>query len=217
VTLPTGSIRAIAFDWGGVFTVGTFDGRAVTALARLFACDETTVAARYYPLMEHFEVGAFDLPGFARRIQDELGVDVDEAALQAAFLGAPQERAAMYDVLAGIPESYTVGMLSNNVATLCDGVRSDPRMARIAPERFVFSNEIGRRKPDPAAFAALSEALGVEPAATVFVDDNEANIDACRALGFQGLLLDSAPAFARRWREMVRDLTHLVDGPAWAE
>jgi putative membrane protein len=27
--------RAIAFDWGGVFTVGTFDGRAIARLARL--------------------------------------------------------------------------------------------------------------------------------------------------------------------------------------
>jgi HAD superfamily hydrolase (TIGR01509 family) len=207
------SVRAIAFDWGGVFTEGTFDGRAVAALADLFGVDEATVAAHYYPLMESFEVGAFGLKEFARRLQDAVAVQVDDHALQTTFLGAARERAAMYDLLAGIPDTLRVAMLSNNVPELCDGVRSDARMARI--ERFVFSNEIGVRKPDPAAFAALAEALGVPPQATVFIDDNPANVAACTSLGFRGLLLDSASGFARRWRSTVPELGHLVDGAAW--
>ena len=209
-----GRIDAIAFDWGGVFTEGTFDGRAVVALADLVGLAETTVAESYYPLMKDFEVGAFDLGEFTRRLQAELASDVDPAELQATFLGAARERPAMYAVLAGIPATYTVGMLSNNVPTLCDRVRSDPRMARV--ERFVFSNEIGVRKPDSAAFAALSEALGVAPEATLFIDDNADNIAACRALGFEGLLLDSAAGFARAWRAILPELGELVDGPDWA-
>ena len=208
-----GRIEAIAFDWGGVFTEGTFDGRAVVALADRMGLAESTVSASYYPLMEEFEVGAFDLGAFAQRLQAELATDVDPAELQATFVNAARERPAMYDVLAGIPAAYTVGMLSNNVPTLCDRVRSDPRMARV--EHFVFSNEIGVRKPDPAAFAALREALAVAPEATLFIDDNALNIAACRALGFKGLLLDSAEGFARTWRALLPELGDLVDGPDW--
>jgi putative hydrolase of the HAD superfamily len=208
-----GPIEAIAFDWGGVFTEGTFDGRAVVALADLMGLGEIKVAASYYPLMEDFEVGAFDLAEFSRRLQAELATDVDPAELQATFLNAARERPAMYGVLAQIPAAYTVGMLSNNVPTLCDRVRSDPRMARV--EHFVFSNEIGVRKPDQAAFAALREALAVAPEATLFVDDNADNIAACRALGFKGLLLDSPDGFARTWRALLPELGGLVDGPEW--
>lgn len=209
-----GPVKAIAFDWGGVFTVGTFDGRAVTALAALTGLSEESVAASYYPLMEHVEVGAFDLPGFHQRLTGELGVETDLTAFRTAFLDAPLERTAMYQLLAGVPERYAVAMLSNNASELCDRVRSDPRMARI--EHFVFSNEIAARKPDAAAFAALTEALAVAPEATVFVDDNAANIAACQALGYRGILLDTPAAFARRWQEHLPDLAELVDGPAWA-
>jgi FMN phosphatase YigB (HAD superfamily) len=207
-------VHAIAFDWGGVFTVGTFDGRAVVALADLFGVDEAVVAAAYYPLMELFEVGAFDLPSFCSRLQDAVDGDVEESAFRAAFLGAALERHAMFPLLAAIPHTYTVGMLSNNVPELCDRVRGDPRFARI--EQFVFSNEIGVRKPDHAAFTTLAEALGVAPESIVFVDDNEANVTACTAMGFQGILLDTPAGFARRWSERLPDLRHLVDAPAWS-
>jgi putative hydrolase of the HAD superfamily len=207
-------VKAIAFDWGGVFTQGTFDGRAVRALASLIDLPEDDVAGAYYPLMERFEVGEFDLPTFHERLTRDLGVRVDLAPFRSAFLDAPLERTAMYQLLAGVPERYAVAMLSNNVPELCDRVRADPRMARV--ERFVFSNEIAARKPDAAAFAALTEALELAPEATVFVDDNAANVAACQALGFRGLLLDTPTGFARRWRALVPDLAALVAGPEWS-
>jgi putative hydrolase of the HAD superfamily len=211
-------VRAIAFDWGGVFTVGTFDARAVRALATLYRLDERTVSARYYPLMEQFEVGAFDLPGFKARLEASARhrcashpVDAD-LAFRSAFLDAPVERPAMYALLAAVPGATPSAMLSNNVPELCDRVRGDPRMARV--ERFVFSNEIGARKPDPAAFAALSEALAVPPGDTVFVDDNEANVAACTArLPRPAARLGGG--VRTRWRRALPELAHLLDGSGW--
>jgi putative hydrolase of the HAD superfamily len=205
--------RGIAFDWGGVFTVGTFDGRAITRLARLYGVPEADLRPRYLELMELFEVGAFDLPAFTERLSRAVGRDADEGAFREAFLDAPLERPATYALLAGIPDGYAVGMLSNNVPVLCDRVREDPRAARI--ERFVFSNEIGARKPDPVAFMALAEGMRLAPHEIVFVDDAAANVEAARALGFRALLLDSPDAFATRWRAALPALAHLVDGPGW--
>jgi len=228
VTAP--AVRGIAFDWGGVFTVGTFDGRAIARLARLYGVDEALMRPRYLELMELFEVGGFDLPTFMARLSraiagaaagapgrtpDAPNGGVDEGAFREAFLGAPLERPAMYALLAGIPEGTVVGMLSNNVPVLCDRVRDDPRAARI--ERFVFSNEIGVRKPDPAAFMALAESLLLPPHEIVFVDDAPRNVDAARALGFQALWLDTPATFAARWRATLPTLASLVDGPSWTD
>ena len=206
-------VEALAFDWGGVFTVGTFDGRAVEALANLLARTQDEVAQVYYPLMERFEVGEFDLSGFQQRLTAGLRASVDADAFREAFLGAPLECRAMYELVAHLPETYAVAMLSNNVPELCDRVRSDPRLTRI--EAFVFSNEIGVRKPDAHAFAALSEALGSPPETTVFIDDNARNVEACQDLGFQGMLLDTPAGFAERWRTLLPNLAALVSGPAW--
>lgn len=197
-------IRAIAFDWGGVFTEGTFDSSAVDALAGLCRQPSARVEGAYLPLMAELEEGAFDLPGFRRRLQDRLGVTFDHAAFKNAFLGAVRWRDAMADLLRSIPERYVVGVLSNNVPELCDLVRNDARMDRV--EHFVFSNEIRVRKPEARAFDALSDAIGARPDETVFIDDNAANIQACGALGFTGLLVDTMRAFTERWRRTLPDL-----------
>lgn len=197
-------IEAIAFDWGGIFTEGTFDGSAVHDLAQRTERSSEHIAETYYPLMAQFEIGAFDMDEFHRRFLAGTGVELDGDAFRETFLGAVRERTAMYAVLGSIPARYTVGVLSNNVPILCDRVRDDPRMRRV--ERWVFSNEIGVRKPDGRAFSALSEALGAEPERTVFVDDSAANIDACRARGFHGIHLNDLSGFLGAWRSLLPDV-----------
>ena len=152
---------------------------------------------------------------FATRLSRAIGRDVEEGPFRTAFLDAPLERPAMYTLLAGIPPTWVVGMLSNNVPVLCDRVRSDPRCARI--EKFVFSNEIGVRKPDPAAFAALAETLALPPERIVFVDDNEGNVATARTLGFVAIHLTSPAAFAAAWRATLPELASLVDGADWID
>lgn len=197
-------IRAIAFDWGGIFTEGTFDSSAVRNLAALTNTTEAEIGRTYFPLMEEFEVGAFDFETFSERFREASGLDVDPETFRTTFLGSVRERTAMFAILGSIPEKYTVGMLSNNVPVLCDHVRDDKRMARI--ERFVFSNEIGARKPDTEAFDALTSALGVPPENTSFVDDSQANIEAANELGYDGILLDTFAGFLDRWRQRFPDL-----------
>jgi len=202
-------IRAIAFDWGGVFTEGTFDQSAISALAERSGHDPERIEGPYLDLMAELETGAFDLTAFHRRFVQATGVTLDEATFTETFLGAVRERTAMFAVLGAIPAGYTVGMLSNNVPVLCDRVRDDPRMQRI--ERFVFSNEIGVRKPDPAAFAALTDVLGVPPEATVFVDDAERNVRAARALGYETIHLAGLAGFLADWRALLPDVPTGID------
>ena len=202
---PTTNITAVAFDWGGIFTEGTFDSSAVSNLAKLTDTPEERVAETYYPLMEHFEVGAFDFSEFHRKFIEGTSLALNENTFRKTFLGSVRERSAMFGVLNAIPRDYVVGMLSNNVPVLCDTVRDNPRMSRF--EHFVFSNEIGVRKPAADAFAKLSEALKRSPEQTVFIDDNEANITACTELGYHGILLDSFDNFLERFKSLLPDIS----------
>lgn len=58
----------------------------------------------------------------------------------------------------------------------------------------LLSADVGVTKPDPAIFEHLGRRFGLAPAHTVFVDDNPVNVDAARALGFDGIVFTDPPA-----------------------
>src|SRR5258707_2689784 len=71
------------------------------------------------------------------------------------------------------------GLVSNSW-----GVRRYPRelMAEIF-DGIVISGEVGMRKPAPRLYELGAERIGVEPAACVYVDDLEFNLEPARKLG----------------------------------
>jgi HAD superfamily hydrolase (TIGR01509 family) len=52
-------------------------------------------------------------------------------------------------------------------------------------DREFYSCDIGHRKPETAYFESILEALALEPAATLFIDDSRPNVDAAAALGIR--------------------------------
>jgi putative hydrolase of the HAD superfamily len=55
-------------------------------------------------------------------------------------------------------------------------------------DRTFYSYELGLRKPDPAYFRAVVDALGVRPEEAVFVDDMRANVLGAREAGLRAVL-----------------------------
>jgi 2-haloacid dehalogenase len=55
------------------------------------------------------------------------------------------------------------------------------------PRGVTVSAEVGLIKPDPAIYALHAKSFGLEPAATLFIDDNIRNVDAARAAGWQAI------------------------------
>jgi putative hydrolase of the HAD superfamily len=65
--------------------------------------------------------------------------------------------------------------------------------AGIDPSQFdvlLSSASIGFRKPDPRAYLAVADALGLQPSECAFVDDLPENVEAARALGMTAWLLE---------------------------
>lgn len=182
--LPSG--RHVAFDWGGVFTVGTFDGRSTRNLAGRAGVPVERVQDSYFRHVGKLEVGTWTLPQFWDVLAGESGLKLPYAEFEALYLGSIVDHAPMYATLAALPRRVRVGLLSNNYPVVSDHLRRDTRFARF--DTLVFSNEIGHKKPAPEAFAALERAMGVPAAQVAFVDDVQENIDAANACGFHGLL-----------------------------
>jgi hypothetical protein len=104
-------MKAIAFDWGGIFTENTFDSSAVKNLSVLCHTTPEVIAKTYFPLMEEFEAGAFDFDTFYIKFVQHSSLEIDSGIFRKTFLGSVKERHAMFGVLNAIPKNYVVGML----------------------------------------------------------------------------------------------------------
>lgn len=68
-----------------------------------------------------------------------------------------------------------------------------------ALDTFVDARLFGKAKPDPEPYLRAADALGVEPAEIVFLDDATYCIEGAEAVGMTGVLvdpIDKLPAFA---------------------
>lgn len=59
----------------------------------------------------------------------------------------------------------------------------------------ITSFEVRAYKPEPAIFQAAIDRLGIDPAATLFFDDSQANLDGASALGFHTALVTPRNGF----------------------
>ncbi|WP_457631131.1 HAD family hydrolase [Oceanithermus sp.] len=201
--------RGILFDWGGVFTVGTFDGRVVANVARRYGRSEEDTARAYFAEVRRLELGEWSLARFWEYFSRELGVSAPYEEFEALFLASVAPRAEMYRLLEAIPGDITVGLLSNNYPVISDYLRAGEGFDRF--DAVFFSNEEGIKKPDPAAFAIALERMGLPAGEVLFVDDHPDNIAAARALGLQTHLFSEAAPFAA---ELERRGLSLPAGPS---
>lgn len=66
----------------------------------------------------------------------------------------------------------------------------------------IYSFEVQMVKPEPQIYQLLMERYGIDPTAAVFLDDNQTNIDAAKALGFHTILVKSHEQAVRELEEL---------------
>jgi len=203
------TVDAVLFDFGGVFTESPFE------VARRFGAALGAEPERVLDLVFGPYHEDTDHP-WHRLERGEIGLDVAREAIIA--LGAAEGlETDPYRVLAalgrggGVREPFVqsarraraVGMrtaiVTNNVREFREAWRAMLPVAELF-DAVIDSSEVGKRKPDPAIFHHALEAVGgAAPERTVFLDDFAGNVDAARALGMHGILVepDPAPALAQ--------------------
>jgi putative hydrolase of the HAD superfamily len=184
---------AVAFDVEGVIahTDTAIFNQALDALRPGLDTDEMQTARNteaLYPLWVRYSVGGLDAAAYWG------------AVLRAVDVEPTPESLAALDV--GLRRSWW-GRLDAAVLAIADALRSEglalALLSNSAPEheatipRFAgrfdvahFSHRTGRRKPDPGAYTALLEDLGLDASRVLFIDDKLRNVEAARALGLQG-------------------------------
>jgi len=68
------------------------------------------------------------------------------------------------------------------------------------PRGVTVSGEVGLIKPDPAIYRLHAKNFGLEPAATLFIDDNPANVEGAKTAGWQAVRFEGAEKLRRDLR-----------------
>jgi putative hydrolase of the HAD superfamily len=207
--------RGVITDWGGVLTTPI-----LTTVQAWIQADEIDWDS-YRTVMRLWVSGAYETNGspnpihalergecsgaeFERILAARLsriggGAVVAEGLLQRMF-AASVPVPAMYDTVRALRRAgFATALLSNSWG--CDEYpRADfPGLF----DAVVISGEVGMRKPEERIFTHAAQALGLEPAECVFIDDLEANVAAAVACGMVGVLHTDSAATAAALHDLL--------------
>ena len=175
--------RGLLVDFGGVLTSNVFESFQAFCDAEGLAPGTVRDRFRGDPeaqrLLFELEEGRLSEEEFEPRFAAVLGVAEPAGLIDRLFAGMRPDE----DMLGAVAAAKRAGVRTGLVSNSWGKGRYDRTRF---PELFdgtVISGEVGMRKPLPEIYARGAEAIGLEPADCVFVDDLPPNLKPAAQLG----------------------------------
>ena len=180
-------IKAVLFDFGGVITTSPFDNFALLEERRGAPVDTIRKINSTNPdanAWAQYERNDVDAAGFCELFEAEASVlGFDIAGQEVLDCLKTEIRPFMVDAVRKIRADFRTAMLTNNFSAGDDPGSGSHGEAKQLFEVIIESSKAGVRKPTPRFYELACEALDVEPAACVFLDDLGINLKPARAMG----------------------------------
>jgi putative hydrolase of the HAD superfamily len=210
------NINAIILDLGGVLlnldfqkTEDAFVKLGISHFSQLFSQQHAS------QLFTDLETGKVSPEEFIRTLRKESGKDVTDQqimdAWNAMLLDFPPERIALLKRLKG---HYPLFLLSNTNAIHLPAFNQKLKEEYGIPlldelfDKAYYSHLIRERKPDLAAYQVVIQENNLPPATTLFVDDNQENIEGAGKAGLYAVHLKAS--------QPVNELMEkILAGPKW--
>ena len=195
-------VQAIIWDFGGVLTTSPFEaftryekahGLPVDFIRSVNATEPDTNA---WAQLERSEIDAAEFDVLFQTESRAFGHEVSGRDVLGLLSG--QLRPRTVEALKACKRSVKIGCITNNapVGKGAGMTDDDARATEIANVFSLFdhvleSSRIGIRKPDPRIYALMCEALDVEPANCIYLDDLGINLKPARAMGMTTIKVTS--------------------------
>ena len=194
-------IEAVIWDFGGVLTTSPFEAFARFEQERGFPVDiirRTNAANHLENAWAKFERAEIDVEAFDQLFAEEsraFGAEVRGKEVLPLLQG--DLRPEMVEALRRIKAQCKTGCITNNLPANAIGSTSG-RSLYVAEVMALFdhiieSAKIGLRKPDPHIYRMMIDALKVDPAKCVYLDDLGVNLKPAREMGMTTIKVASAP------------------------
>src|SRR6201994_4170632 len=198
-------IEAVIWDFGGVLPTSPFEAFARFESERGLPADiirRTNANNHWENAWARFERAEVDLETFDQLFAAEsLALGAEVRGKDVLPLLAGDLRPEMVEALRRIKSSFKTGCITNNLPANAIG-SAGGRTLYIAEVMALFdhiieSAKIGLRKPDPKIYRMMVDALDVDPAACVYLNDLGVNLKPAREMGMTTIkVVDAAQAIA---------------------
>lgn len=177
-------VEAFIFDIGNVL-VRFEAGKAERTLAKLGV--QRPDFAVLTALGRRYESGELERAEFLAALREALGGGLTDDVLSTAWQEIFEPNEPMWEVVERLHGRYPLYLLSNTNCLHHEFlVREYPVFGRFADG--VFSYRVGMMKPERGIFELAIRQFGVHPAATVYLDDLPANVEAARGVGLRAFV-----------------------------
>ncbi|MCW9045723.1 MAG: HAD-IA family hydrolase [Alphaproteobacteria bacterium] len=201
-------IRAVIWDFGGVFTTSPFVAFRRFEMENGYPQDiiRTVNSKNHHEnAWAKFERNEVDLDEFDQLFRQETTAEGCEVSGKAVIeLLAGDFRPEMIEALRRCTEKYITACITNNVNVGAGPAMfmSEDREKQAAEvmsmfELIIESSKVNLRKPDPRIYQLACEKIGVNPEETVYLDDLGVNLKPARELGMKTIkVVDPAVAIS---------------------
>jgi putative hydrolase of the HAD superfamily len=187
-------IQAVIWDFGGVLTSSPFEAfaryEAEAGLPKDFirTVNATNPTDNAWAKFERAEINADTFDALFRGEAIALGHDVPGSVVLPLLSG--DLRPAVVAALRQCKQHFKVGCITNNVpighgAGMSITTEKANAVGDVMAlfDYIIESSKLGIRKPDPRIYALMCEALAVDPASCVYLDDLGINLKPARQMG----------------------------------
>lgn len=179
------AIDALLFDLGGV-VMGLDWERMFASWSRDSGADASWLRSRFRLDDDYrrHECGAIDEHAYYESLRRMLGVELDDARMEAGWNAIFTEPIAPTVRIIESLEGHIPMYAFSNTNVTHHRVWARRFEDALRPFRRVFvSCELGVRKPERAAFDAICREIGVQAGRVLFFDDTLENVEGARAAG----------------------------------
>ena len=192
------AVKAVIWDFGGVISSSPFEAFARFEVERglpvgfLRTVNATNPHENAWARLERSEIDA-EAFGTAFAIESRaLGHEGDGRDVLPLLSGVI--RPEMVEALRRIGARLKTGCITNNFTAMQNGAMGSLYKADIMKlfHHVIESAKAGLRKPDPRIYLMMTDALGVDPAHCVYLDDLGINLKPARELGMATIKVGEA-------------------------
>jgi FMN phosphatase YigB (HAD superfamily) len=177
------TIEVVLFDVGGVLIEVRGVGQLRSWVGEGISAEAIWARWLRSPAVRRFETGRSDAAEFAGELIEEWELPIEPETLLTEFptwIAGPLPGAV--ELVSRVSPHIRRATLSNCNSLHWPRITGDLGLAGCIETHFA-SHLTGKIKPDPEAFEHAVEHFDCSPAAILFLDDNQLNVDAAKAVG----------------------------------
>lgn len=197
-------IHAVFFDFGGVIQRTEFQAPR-QQLAQRFNMEYEDIDNIVFnsPSAKQATVGEMTVEQHWHAVAKRLKVSKEQiATVESEFFAGDVIDHAIVEYLRSLRPRFKTGLISNAWSDMREYLVRK-KLAEVF-DTLTISAEIGVAKPGAKIYQLALEQAQVKAEAAVFVDDVPANIEACEALGMQGILFKDPQEAMQRLKKLLK-------------